>query len=109
MTDHTPLYLLGLMFINPGASFFWMALKAGLVFCDEACLSQAGPFSSPMRGMAVRALQGSLEHFVRVRQIEFRFHLLVAGETEVRLLGFEKMLPHRGPMDLVTVIAGNRA
>ena len=44
-----------------------------------------------------------------VRQIEFRLHLLVAGETEVNLLGFEKLLPHRGPMNLVAVITGNGA
>ena len=53
MTDHAPLHLLGLVFKDPGASLFWMAFEAGLIFCTDACLSQACPFSAPVGSMAV--------------------------------------------------------
>ena len=109
MTDHTPLYLLGLVFIYPGASLFWMALEAGLIFCDEACLSEACPFAGPVGGVTVRTLQGSLEYLVGVRQIEFRLHLLVAGETEVNFSGLQMILAHRDPVDLMTIITSDSA
>ena len=53
MTDHAPFHLLGLMFKDPGASLFWMAFEAGLIFCGDACLSQACPFSGSVGGVTV--------------------------------------------------------
>ena len=108
VTGHTSFNLLGEMLIDPGPSLFGMAFKTGLIFGIDARPSEACSFAGPMGAMAVRALQGPLEHLVRVGEVELRFHILVAGETEVRLFRLQLFI-HRSSMDLVAIIASHRA
>ena len=72
-----------------------MAFETGFVFCNDARLSQAGPFTGPMGGVAIRTFHCPLEDFVRIGKIEFRFDILVAGETEVGFFLLQEILAHR--------------
>ncbi len=95
------------MFVDPGASLLRMAFKTSLVFDSGARSSEAGPFTAPVGGMAVRAFHCALEHLVRVGEIERRFHVLVAGKAEVDLIRLQVFRAHGGPVDLMAVITSN--
>ena len=105
VTAAASFHLLVEVFINPGASLLGMALETGLIFDHVACPSKARPFTAPVGGVAIRAFDCPLEHLVRVGQVEGRFDIHVAGETEVNLFFLQKFFPDGFPVDLVAIVA----
>ena len=108
VTNHAPFNLLGEVLVDPRAPLFGMAFKARLVLGNDARPSEATPFAGPVGAMAVRALQGPLEDFVRVGEVELRFHILMAGGTEVDLLHLQ-FLTDRDSVNLMAIITGDCA
>lgn len=76
-------HLLVEVLINPRAPLLGMALKTGLIFDHGTRPSEARPFTAPVRGVAIRAFDRTLEDLVRVGQGEGRFDIHVTGEAEV--------------------------
>jgi hypothetical protein len=106
MTDTAPLGLNGQVFENPGASLLRMALKACIV-TELAPFPEVGSGSRSMRGMAIRAFDRPFKDFMPRRKIKLGLHILMTGETEVGLRGFQEVLGDLGGVNLVAIIACN--
>ena len=108
VTGQTPFNLLGEMLIDPRPFLFGMAFKTGLVFGIDARPPEAGPLAGPVGAMAVRALQSPLEDLVGVGQIELRFHIQMAGETEVNFVRLQFLI-YRSSVNLMAIITSHCA
>jgi len=109
MTAAASFYFLGKVLINPGSPLFRMAFEAGFVFCNGAGLTQAGPFTCPMGAVAVGTFDFPLDDFMRISKIEFRFDILMAGETEVGFFLLQEVLTRRFSVNLMAIIAPHSA
>ncbi len=98
-------HFLGKVFIDPRSALFGMALETGFLFGIEVGLAQARPLPRSVRAMAVGTLHCTLKHLVGIRQIKFRFHILMAGEAEIYFLCFQEILSEGLPVNSVAVVA----
>jgi hypothetical protein len=109
MTAAAPFNFLGKMFVNPGSTLFRVAFETGFFFCNDIGLTQAGPFTCPMGAVAIGTFDFPLDDFMRISKIEFRFDILVAGETEVGFFFLQEILTRRFSVNLMAIIAPHRA
>jgi hypothetical protein len=108
MTDGAALVFNGGVFEDPGAPFLGMALETD-VEVEFIPPPQTGPGAGAMGGMTVGTEHGAFQHFMAGREEEFEFDLLMTGEAEVGLFGFEEFRLRRGPVNPMAVIAAQGA
>jgi hypothetical protein len=103
VTNATPFELLCPMFKNPWALLLRVAFIAN-VSVEFVYFSQAGAITASVGRMTVRAFQCPLDDPMIVWKIKFSLDVPMAGETEISLFCFQKILGDLGPMNLMAVI-----
>jgi hypothetical protein len=109
MAHAAPFDLLGQVLIDPGTSFLGVAVEADLVLDRGVRLSEAGPVAGSVGRMAVAAFQSPLKDRVAMGQVEFRLHVPMTGEAEVRIILLQQMLRDPDFMNPVAVRAPHGA
>jgi len=98
-----PFELLCTMFKNPRALLLRVTLIAD-IRVKFVHISQAGAVPASVGCMTVRAFQCPLDDPMIVWKIKFGLDVPMAGETEISLFCFQKVLGDLGFMDLMAVI-----
>jgi hypothetical protein len=109
VADAASLHLHRHMFEDPGTPLLCMAFKTGIVIRKFVPFLEACPRPGPVGGMAIRAFHCPLHDSMIDGKIEFGLYVLMAREAEIGLLIFQKFLGDPGFMNLVAVIAADRA
>jgi hypothetical protein len=102
------LELLYPMLKNPWASLLGVAFKTD-VRVKFVHFSQAGVVSASVGCMTIRAFQCPSNDPMIVRKIKLGLHLSMAGETEIGVFCFQKVLGDLGSMNLMAVSTANGA
>jgi hypothetical protein len=98
-----PFELLCTMFKNPRALLLRVTFIAN-VSVEFVYFSQAGAITASVGCMTVRAFQCPLDNPMIVWKIKFGLDVPMAGETEISLFCFQKVVGDLGPMNLMAVI-----
>ncbi len=105
------LVLCGPVLKDKRASLFGMALETRVFFRELVDLPQVRVGPRPVGGMTIGAGDPSArgeEDGMTVREIKFRFHIGVAGETEIGFSLLEKILCDLRTVRLMAIIACDR-